>query len=271
MIAYTDYVTSFVQTVFPDILCFDHYPVFGIDPADDTSTAGYHRNLIIIRNASLYAGPTAIPFWNFFGAMPFNSRVDFTESQLRWQVFTSLAYGSTGLLYFCYWPPSGPSFIWGNAVMTFRALPGEPSPSVVPGPHYFQAKRINAKLVTYGEYLLRATSIHVQLLNGTGTSWVPVSYTEAAITALGGSGCGTTWNICLGLFKLLSPSFTQAILVHNQDPNGAVCISLLTTTSPNEVNADTGLVSAAYNDAPMMAAAAFVLCLEAGDARLLVF
>lgn len=33
---------------------------------------------------------------NFFKIMPFNGLNDVSEGQLRWQVFTSLAYGSKG-------------------------------------------------------------------------------------------------------------------------------------------------------------------------------
>jgi hypothetical protein len=108
------------------------------------SEAGYHRNLAIVRTAADAAG---IPFWNFFGAMPYGGKADLSEAQLRWQVcashvsvkwrcglvardgdptcgrsvfsvgvqprslcihdcmqvYTSLAYGARGLLYFCYW------------------------------------------------------------------------------------------------------------------------------------------------------------------------
>jgi len=50
--------------------------------------------------------------------MPFIGRNDLTEAQLRWQAFTSVAYGATGVLYFCYWSPQGSSFLWGNSIMT---------------------------------------------------------------------------------------------------------------------------------------------------------
>ena len=46
-------------------------------------------------------------FWNFFNAMPFGGHSDPTEAQIRWQIFTSLAYGAKGVLYFCYFSPAG--------------------------------------------------------------------------------------------------------------------------------------------------------------------
>ena len=39
--------------------------------------------------------------------MPFGGHSDPTEAQIRWQIFTSLAYGAKGVLYFCYFSPAG--------------------------------------------------------------------------------------------------------------------------------------------------------------------
>ena len=38
---------------------------------------------------------------NYFNSMVFGGKRDPTEAQIRWQVFTSLAYGAKGVLYFC--------------------------------------------------------------------------------------------------------------------------------------------------------------------------
>ena len=197
--AYDDYVAAFVTTVKPDILCFDHYPEFFVGSETDTSDvsqAGYIRNLQIIRRAVLGAN---ISFWNFFGAMPYGGRSDVSESHMRWQIYTSLAHGAKGLLYFCYWSPAGTTFQWGQALMTPHALSGNElvtvaegaqdearnsitahgalkrqlsllgggAPSAyVQGLKFAQAQRINSKLRIYGENLLRATSTFVFAANG---------------------------------------------------------------------------------------------------------
>jgi hypothetical protein len=57
-----------------------------------------------MRRESLAAG---VPFWNFFNCMPFGPHSDPTEDQIRWQIYTSIAYGAKGVLYFCYWTPRG--------------------------------------------------------------------------------------------------------------------------------------------------------------------
>ena len=96
----------------------DIYPFF--EPEDDAgpaSRAGYRANLAVLRNASQAAG---VAFWTMFNVMPFAGHSDPTEQQMAWQMFTSMAYGSKGLFYFCYWSPEGqsPMFRHGGGVFT---------------------------------------------------------------------------------------------------------------------------------------------------------
>jgi len=308
---YDAYVADFVSIVKPDILCFDHYPQFypGSESTttDDVSMAGYHRNLRIVRAAAKGA---SIPFWNFFNSMPYGTRADVSEAQLRWQVFTSLAYGSSGVLYFCYWSPeAGDTFQWGNAIMSPRALPGGAGPqeeedmeeaqldassaflgaassahaavrrpalggaaAYVEGPKFAMAQRINSKLRVYGSYLLRANSTFVFQANGTGVSLANITSTggEApAISAIGGSGAGATWSVLLGAFASVSGG-SQAFAVQNQDYILPAVYSISFSGGfPLELDASTGALAPAYDDAPQMAG--FQLYVDAGDARVLVF
>jgi hypothetical protein len=234
--------------------------------------AGYHRNLHIIRAQALGAG---VLFMNFMGAMPYGGHADYTEAQMRWQVFTSLAYGARGVLYFCYWTPTGSTFQWANAILTPRALPGQPLSSAVymPGPHYFQVQRINAKLRVYGDFLLRAQSALVLLANGTGTSNVTVPPTPGAgpfITTLGGAGAGASWSALLGVFTS-PPQRSQAFLLHNQDPDTPllVAVGLAPGAVPYEVDPVQGTLAVALDDAPGMPG--WQVNLDPGDARLFVF
>lgn len=171
---YTAYVKQFVEQVKPDVLCMDHYPFFEI-PDDDgcESRAGYRANLAVLREASLAAD---IPFWNYFNTMPFGGHSDPTEAQLAWQIFTSLAYGAKGVLYFCYWSPAGQGtdFFRGGGVVYPRGSlnssagpPGDISLSSAKlyrkGAHYRHATRLNSIVKNWGraQYLLGATSTGV--------------------------------------------------------------------------------------------------------------
>ena len=270
---YRGYLRAFVDTVRPDLLCFDHYPLFypgsATDAASNTSQAGYLRNLADVREASLAAG---IPFWNFFNAMPFNGRPDVTEAQLRWQVYSSLAYGAKGVLYFCYWSPTGASFAWGNALITPRALPGG-APVYVPGPHLAQAARINAKLGVYGAYLLNATSTGTALAGGAGAGGPqqpgvgPLAWVQGAIA----SPANVPWSALAGAFALPARG-GAALLLHNQDADYPVIfrVGWAGGAAASEVDGATGAVAPALDDAPGTGEG-FNVALEAGDARLFVF
>jgi hypothetical protein len=124
----------------------DHYPV--MKPDADTRD-NYCANLETMRKYSIEAG---IPFWNFFNCMPYGPQADPTESQLRWQVYTSVAYGAKGVLYFCYYTPGGAEFPKGGAII---ARDGRHTR------HYEEATRINTALKNIGPTLMKLTSTGV--------------------------------------------------------------------------------------------------------------
>ncbi|MEN9678564.1 MAG: hypothetical protein RIS76_4460 [Verrucomicrobiota bacterium] len=152
--SYEDYVSRFVDEVKPEVLSMDHYPL--MRPNTDRRDA-YCDNLEVMRRQSQHAG---IPFWNFFQSMPFADHLDPTEAQIRWQMFTSLAYGARGVLYFCYWTPGKGNagtgeFPKGGALLTAEGRRTR---------HYDEARRINAELLQLGPTLMQMTSTGVQRL-----------------------------------------------------------------------------------------------------------
>ena len=124
----------------------DHYPA--MRPDADTRDA-YCRNLEVLRKVSL---SRKIPFWNFFNVMPFGKHFDPTEAQIRWQIYTSLAYGAKGILYFCYWTPGGREFSKGGAIITTQGRRTR---------HYDEARRINGAIKQLGPVLMKLTSTNV--------------------------------------------------------------------------------------------------------------
>ena len=143
---YDEHVSRFVKEVDVDVLSMDHYPMMkrGSDTRDR-----YRDNLAVMRKYSL---SRKIPFWNFFNTMPFGPHSDPTEAQLRWQIYTSLAYGAKGVLYFCYWTPRGGEFPKGGAIITAEGRKTR---------HYDQAKRINRRVKNLGATLMKLTGTSV--------------------------------------------------------------------------------------------------------------
>ena len=286
---YEDYLTSFVTTVKPDILCFDHYPLFypgsETEPSNNATQAGYMRNLASVRAVAQQQGGLA--YWNFMNTMPFNGRPDVTEAQIRWQVFTSLVYGAKGVLYFCYWSPTGQSngFQWGNAILTPRAPPNGSSMVYTEGPHFAQVSRVNTKLLLLGGLLLRAVSTSVLLIQGSNGTLVPTLGGGGNISALGNSIASSPlpFNVLLGVFSgswggtlgvgssRTPASLSQAIVVHNQDVNYPLLLRLDLAAGARALEADTnGVLGEVWNDAPE-APGDLSISLEAGDARVLFF
>ncbi len=144
---YDAYVASFVATVDPDVLSMDHYPMM---TPDEDGRQEYCDNLAVMRRVSQARN---IPFWNYFNSMPFGPHGDPTEAQLKWQIYTSMAYGAKGVLYFCYWTPRGGEFPKGGAIITAEGVKTR---------HYGQAQRINLAVKNLGATLMKLTSSEVR-------------------------------------------------------------------------------------------------------------
>jgi hypothetical protein len=144
--SYDAYVKRFVETVDVDVLCMDHYTIF--KPSTD-SRERYCRNLETMRKYSLKKG---IPFWNYFNVMPFGPHTDPTESQIRWQIFSSLAYGAKGVIYFNYGTPKTFEFPKGGGIIRRDGTRTR---------HWYQAKRINAIVKNLGPTLMQLENIGV--------------------------------------------------------------------------------------------------------------
>ena len=147
---YDEHVKRFVDEVGVHVLSMDHYPIMkpGVD-----NRQGYLDNMETMRKYSLKKG---IPHWNFFNVMPYGPHFDPTEAQIKWQIYTSLAYGSKGVLYFCYWTPRGGEFPKGGAIITAEGRKTR---------HYEQAKRVNHEIKQLGPTLMSLTSVGVYRVN----------------------------------------------------------------------------------------------------------
>jgi len=192
---YDDYLEHFTKEIGVDVLCMCYYPM--LTPTVDGRDA-YCGNLAIMRKHSM---ANDIPWWNFFNSMPWGPHYDPTESHLRWQIYSSLAYGARGVLYFCYWTPIGPEFVRGGAIMTVEGHRTR---------HYDQAKRINACLKNLGPTLMKLTSVNVVRVKPTDD---PAKVLEGSpIKNITGGG-----DYLVGVFK--HDDGHRVVLLNNYDHN----------------------------------------------------
>jgi hypothetical protein len=95
---YWEYVEHYVNTVNPPIISYDHYALMENELLRD----GYFTNLEAMRWASV---KYKRPFWNvILSTAHFNYR-ELSATDIRFQVFTTLAYGGKGISYFTYFAP----------------------------------------------------------------------------------------------------------------------------------------------------------------------
>ena len=256
---YGEYVHTYMDIVKPNMLSMDHYPNFDEHSGGNKTKKGYILNLLVLREASLSVTPN-IPFWNFFNAMPYaTSMYDVSEGELRWQVWTSVACGSKGVLYFCYWTPAG--FAKGQAIMT--PTPGQP-PNVAtqsPGTKYPMAQRINSKLKVLGNWLLERTSSAVVQTSGVGT----VQLMQLPWSSINGSVASPADSS----FMLGCYDNNNTILLVNQDSNhpALATVGLVPGYGKKMMEIDAhGAMVVALDDGPFMDG--FQIALVSGDARL---
>jgi len=139
---YAEYLETYVQTVQPKFISYDHYALMN----DGSLRAGYFVNLEVVRSVALRHG---IPFWNIVLS---NAHFDYAEPSdagLRFQLYTTLAYGGRGISYFTYIAPSignyrlAPIDQFGNRTPTWDMLRSVNLQLHRLGPIYLKLRSIN--------------------------------------------------------------------------------------------------------------------------------
>ena len=141
--SYETYVDSFVRTVKPFAVSYDHYHFMKSGDRPE-----FFDNLDTIRKISAKHG---LPFWNIVLSIPHLVYRPLTESERRFEAMQTLAYGGKGLLWFTYWQPAEKGD-WGDAIVNWDGTPTK---------QYAEVTRINADVQAVGKYLLPATCLGV--------------------------------------------------------------------------------------------------------------
>jgi len=193
---YDDYVAKFIEGCKPTILSYDHYALLeggGLRPE-------YFANLKSIRRAGL---KHKLPYWNIVLATSHFNYREVTAADLRFQAYTSLAYGVRGLAYFKYFTP---------AVGNFRAGPLDQFGNETPTWHALQ--NVNLQIQKLAPTLLKLTSDRVYHFGE-----VPLGSTgpneKSLVSAIGGP-------MLVGDFT--HADGTQYVMIVNKDfANSVVC------------------------------------------------
>lgn len=113
--AYRDHLRQYIEVVKPGLISYDHYHFFKDNDGDQ-----YFLNLGLIREYALGAG---LPFLNIIQASTVvESWRRPNAEELRWLVYTTLAYGGRGISYFTYWGPQSYGGLYEDGKRTPLAL-----------------------------------------------------------------------------------------------------------------------------------------------------
>ena len=244
---YSEHLDRFLRLVKPAILSYDHYALLkgGHDRGD------YYENLELIRKYGLRHG---VPQWNVILSLPHWGYRDPSAAEMRWQVYTSLAYGMKGLMWFTYWttPEWEKADDFGAAIVNSKGEPQRLYPIV---------KQLNGEIRVLGKTLLELTSTGVY---HTGT--VPLGCTRLGIDAPFHLPGGLPERpLLIGFFK--DAKDQQYAMVVNRDHSKPIEAALLLkphVTGLTEISAVDG------SDKPVALDGRKVkLSLAAGDGRLL--
>lgn len=98
VLAYREHLKQYIEIVKPDLISYDHYHFF-----KEKDGPEYFLNLALIRTEAIESN---IPFLNIIQGGNFLKvwRLP-SADEIRWLVFTTMAYGGRGISYFTYWGP----------------------------------------------------------------------------------------------------------------------------------------------------------------------
>lgn len=146
---YAAYIEQFARVVQGDVLMLDIYPL----GQGGGHSRVYFETLTLARQWGLRTG---VPYWVIIQAYDHGGQKRRpSESDLRFQLFTPLAYGFTGISYFTYDPALGPGLIDGNRKRT---------------PLYYHAGRANLEVAHLGRTLRFLTSTGIAFVLGRHTA-----------------------------------------------------------------------------------------------------
>lgn len=169
------------------LLSYDAYVIH----ADGNDNAGAHfRYLEQFRRASLRHN---VPFWAFALSIKHFGYRRPSESDIRWNHFTNLAYGAKGLWYFTYWGPTD----WENWDLVAIVDPKDGAKTEL----YEHVKKLNHAVLEMGDILLNLTSrdvVHSAPLAGQSpffedTHWIAGIKASDALIGFFSDGAGTRY------------------------------------------------------------------------------
>jgi hypothetical protein len=240
--AYEESVALYIDQVKPALLSWDHYRQM-FEGGDESY---YWKNLEVMRKQSLKA---RIPLIQIIVSIKHMGYRECSEADLRWQVYTSLAYGSHGIIYFTYWDVPGMAWADAPALITMDNKRDV---------KWDYAKKINHRIVNLGPTLLQVTSTGVYCTEPIPPGGRRIARNAPVKKAEGGV-------LAIGCF--VDRNAKEYILVVNRSFTDA-CVAKLTLNDKIVTAAEISQDSGKLLQAESVSQKTLDIALEPGDGRM---
>lgn len=220
VLRYREHLKQFVAVVDPDLISYDHYHFLKNDKGAHDGKQ-YFLNLGLIRLAAQEAEK---PFLNIIQANTIEKSWRLPNAdELRWLVFTTLAYGGRGISYFTYWGPPAYNGLYQD---------GQPAPLLQP------VVKLNQELARFGPALMQLESLGVY-------HTAPLPYGGEALRNPGSVQIASRGEFVVGVFGTNGRASAFMIVNRNyREPQKAVVRVLIPGRKLQELDRQTGEWSA---------------------------
>lgn len=238
---YMKYVKDFIGIVHPDLLSYDYYNFYRKGSGLPYDGNVYFVHLALMRQAAQNAN---LPFMNIIQASNFERDWRFpVAEELRWQVYTTLAYGGKGISYFLYWGPE-----------KYRGLyrDGKPTSLVA------AVSRLNCELSKLGPVLMSKKSLGIY-----HTGKLPLPFGTVPLPSDSAIRILTPGQFAVGLFG--DQSKFDSFMIVNRDYKRRATVEFVVQGHPalQEFDRETG----DWRDVKRSFLGGGVINLEPGDGR----
>ena len=173
---YEKFIKSYIDTVKPKFFTYDHYCLVGGNWRGCFQTGDYFANLAIVRKLTQEAN---IEFGVTVSVAAFLGVRGASEPELRWQAFTTLAYGAKALGWFTYLT----QIEYGNNNWRDAVINRDGSRTR----HYSMLKHLNGEILNWGSTLLGLTSTGVYHTDPLPLRTHPISESTLVESVTGGT------------------------------------------------------------------------------------
>jgi len=240
---YEDYCEEWVNTVGASnlkYLSYDHYPY---NSGSIGITADYFTNLEYVRNIGLQKNVKISSFMQSTGIVGNGMRRP-NANEIRYNVYTTLAYGVKGLTWFTWWTPNAENGNWQEAIISKTGTKSD---------LYTSIKKVNGEVKKLGPTLMGLTSqavYHSGVMEKSTQSvpnnfwWKPASTSDNVIISYFTNSNGRKYIMAVN--RDLTTTHTLTFKVKSK-PSAVNEVSKLTGSEVNtNYNSSTGVLSGSF-------------------------